>query len=200
MVRAIKKAMPTDEVIFISDRQHMPYGNKSPQQLMGFVMPILEQLQQQACEVIVIACNTVTTNLISDLRQRVAIPLIGIEPMIKPAAEKTKTGIIAVCATPLTLASQRYKWLKKQYANNIKVLEPDCSQWAYMIEHDQINEQQIKQQVNEMCDQGADVIVIGCTHYHWIKSLLKNIAKQRAIVIEPEQPVIKQLKHVLDRD
>ena len=197
---AIKKALPADEVIFVSDREHMPYGDKSPSQVLGFVLPILKRLEQEGCQVIVIACNTVTTTLITELRQQSSVPLVGIEPMVKPAAEKTKTGVIAVCATPATLASARYKWLKDTYAKDVKVIEPDCSKWAYMIEHNELNAAQVRRQIDDVCRQNADVIVLGCTHYHWIKSLLQDIAEERALVIEPEQPVIKRLKHVIGRD
>ncbi len=199
VAHAIERAMPHDTVIFRDDREHMPYGDKQMAAVYNLVLPILQQMITDGCEVIVIACNTVTTNLIGKLRDVLSIPLVGIEPMVKPAAEQTKTGIIAVCATPATLASPRYAWLKETYASGVKVLEPDCSRWAYMIEHNEVNEHQLIAQINEVCDQGADVIVLGCTHYHWIEALLQKIAAERAVVIQPEQPVIKQLKRVLGR-
>jgi glutamate racemase len=79
----------------------------------------------------------------------------------------------------------------------VQVLEPDCSQWAYMIEHNQMHEHALAQQINAVCDQKADVIVLGCTHYHWIEDSIQRIAAERAIVVQPEQPVIVQLKRVL---
>lgn len=200
VARAIEKALPDVEVIYASDREHMPYGDKPPAQVRAFVLPILENLVAQGCEAIVIACNTVTTHHIQALRQRIDVPFIGIEPMIKPATVATKTGVIAVCATPATLASERYAWLKQTYAQGVRVLEPDCSHWAYMIEHDQVNEAQIAEQINALCDHGADVIVLGCTHYHWIEELIRRIARDRAVVIQPEQPVIARLKAVLGKN
>lgn len=195
--QAIERELPDAEIIFKSDRQHMPYGDKPVKEVLGYVLPILEGLAAEGCEVIVIACNTVTTNHISELRQRIKVPLVGIEPMIKPAATQTKSGVIAVCATPATLASQRYAWLKENYAKGIKVLEPDCSRWAYMIEHNQVNESTLANQINDVCDQGTDVIVLGCTHYHWIEELILKLTKSRAVVLQPEQPVVAQLKRVL---
>ena len=119
--------------------------------------------------------------------------------MVKPAAQFTKTGIIAVCATPLTLASKRYAWLKETYAKGIKVLEPDCSDWSHMIEHHQVDQQRIAERINKVLDEGADVIVLGCTHYHWIETEISAIAAGRARVLQPEQPVIKQLWRVLEQ-
>lgn len=198
VAEAIKKALPNNDVIFMSDRTHMPYGDKPLAQVREFVLPVLQKLVSQGCDCIVIACNTVTTNFIEELREQLPVPLIGMEPMVKPAAEQTKTGTIAVCATPRTLASPRYEWLKQTYAADKTVLEPDCSQWAYMIEHNQVNEAAIATQIDQLCDAGADVIVLGCTHYHWIQEKIQSMAQDRALVIQPEQAVIKQLKRVLD--
>lgn len=195
--KAIERELPDAEIIARSDREHVPYGDKPPEEVLGYVVPILEEMVGQGCQVIVIACNTVTTTLIKQLRERITVPLVGIEPMVKPAAEQTKTGIIAVCATPATLASKRYAWLKETFAKDVKVIEPDCSRWAYMIEHNELNEMALAKQINEICDQGADVIVLGCTHYHWIEELVQKLTKGRAAVIQPEQPVIKQLIKVL---
>jgi glutamate racemase len=178
----------------------VPYGDKPPAEVLGYVAPLLEGLVAQGCDVVVIACNTVTTQHIAALRQRIQVPLVGIEPMVKPAAAATKTGVIAVCATPGTLTSERYAWLKREFAQGVTVLEPDCGRWAYMVEHNQVNEAEIKRQIDEICDAGADVIVLGCTHYLWIEELLKRLAVERAVVIQPEQPVVARLKHVLGRD
>ena len=194
---AIQKALPDAEILYVNDAAHMPYGDKTPQQLLGFMVPILQDLERQKCEVIVVACNTATTTLITELRRQIATPLVGIEPMVKPAAKATKTGVIAVCATPATLKSERYAWLKNEYAQGLKVLEPDCSKWAYMIEHNQVNDALIAQQIEALCEQNADVIVLGCTHYHWIEEKIRAMAAGRAQIIQPEQAVIAQLKRVL---
>jgi glutamate racemase len=199
VTNAIKKALPDVGVVYVSDREHMPYGDKPPEQVLRFVVPLLENLVAQGCDAIVIACNTVTTHHIAALRKRIEVPLIGIEPMVKPAVAVSKTGVIAVCATPATLVSKRYTWLKETYAKDVKVLEPDCSRWAYMIEHNEVNEEEVARQISEVCDQGADVIVLGCTHYHWIEKLICEIAGKRAVVVQPEEPVIAQLKAVIGR-
>jgi glutamate racemase len=123
--------------------------------------------------------------------------MIGMEPAIKPAAERTKTGVIAVYATPRTLSSQRYHQLKQEYAQNITVLEPDCSDWAMMIESDSLDRDKIAETTENVIKEGADQIVLGCTHYHWIEEIIKNISSGRAEIIQPEKPVIAQLKRVL---
>jgi glutamate racemase len=197
VINAIKNELPELEIVYKDDNKHLPYGSKTVEEIHQFVRPIFKEFIEDGCQVIVIACNTVTTNLISQLREEFSVPMIGMEPAVKPAAEATKTKIIAVCATPRTLASERYKWLKQQYAAGIKVLEPDCSDWALMIENNQIDRNKIASTVEEVITDGADQIVLGCTHYHWIEDEIKQLAKRRAEVIQPEKPVINQLKRVL---
>lgn len=197
VAQAIQQALPDIQVFYTDDHEHIPYGTKSPDEIKGYVIPILEALVSEGCKAVVIACNTVTTTLIEDLRTQISVPLIGMEPMVKPASELTKTGKIAVCATPTTLASPRYAWLKETYAKNVEVFEPDCSDWTQLIETKQINKQHIHDQINSVCEQGADVIVLGCTHYHWIEDIITEEAKGRATIIQPEQAVILQLSKVL---
>jgi glutamate racemase len=199
VANAIKKALPGYEIIYKDDSQHVPYGTKSLEQIYGFTKPILEELIEEGCQVIVIACNTVTTNTIGRLRQELTVPLVGMEPNIKPAANATSSRVIAVCATPRTLSSERYKLLKQRYAASIKVLEPDCSDWSSMIETNTVDREKIAKTVDYVCEKGADQIVLGCTHYHWIEEEIKELAKGRAEVLQPEEPVIKQLKTVLEQ-
>lgn len=199
VVRAIKNGLPELEIVYAQDNQNVPYGNKTAAELHHLVLPILKGMVSDGCEAIVVACNSVTTNIINLLRDELSVPLIGIEPMVKPAAEQTKSKTIAVCATPATLSSKRYAWLKNQYAKDIKVLEPDCSDWAYMIESKTIDRQIIKDRLEEACQAGADVIVLGCTHYHWIEKYIQAIAdKYKARVIQPETAIVGRLKQVLE--
>jgi glutamate racemase len=199
MAKAIQQAVPEDEVLLREDKKHVPYGTRSPTEILGFVTPIFQELIDDGCQVIVVACNTVSTTLIEDLRQRFSVPLVAVEPMIKPAAALTRNKVITVCATPTTLASARYAWLKATYTDGITVLEPDCSDWPRMIEHQQVDHQKIADRISETLEANADVIVLACTHYHWIEEEIVAIAAGKATVLQPEQAVIEQLKQVLSR-
>lgn len=198
VVQAIEKALPDDEVLFVNDVEHVPYGTKQPAEILSYVIPKLQNLVDSGCQVIVVACNTVSTTLIGQLREHFSLPLVAVEPMVKPAAEQTKTGVIAVCATPTTLGSPRYAELKERYAPGVKVVEPDCSTWSYMIETNQLDHQKVKAEIEKALAQRADVIVLGCTHYHWIEAEIKQIVAGRAAVIQPEPAVIEQLKRVME--
>ncbi len=199
VAEAIQKYMPYLEVVFKDDSEHLPYGDKPVKEVYGYVLPILEGLVKEGCQVIVIACNTVTTNLITQLRQKLSVPLVGLEPMVKPAVEQSKSGIITVCATPATLKSERYGQLKDAYASGVEVIEPDCSNWTRMIESHQVDHEFIYSQIDDACNRGSDVIVLGCTHYHWIEDEIKRAAKGRAIVLQPEQAVLRRLSQVLEQ-
>lgn len=183
--------------MFRDDSAHVPYGTRTPGEILGFIEPIFQSMIDDGCSVIVIACNTVTTTLIDTVRERFPIPFVGIEPMVKPAAGLTNSGVIAVCATPLTLRSPRYEQLKREYAADITVLEPDCSDWARMIEHDAVDDEKIGRQIDEILEHGADVIVLACTHYHWIEEIITTHAAGKAAVIQPEHATIEQLERVL---
>lgn len=199
IANAVRKALPEADVVLRQDKEHVPYGLRPPEELLGFVIPIFQSMVDEGCQVIVVACNTVTTTLIEQLRERFAVPLVAVEPMVKPAAELTRSGVIAVCATPTTLASARYARLKQEYAAGITVLEPDCGDWPAMIEHKRIDEDKIADRINEVLAKDADVIVLACTHYHWIEEEIKALVRDRAQVIQPEQAVIEELKRVISR-
>lgn len=194
---AIEQALPLDEVIFVNDSQHVPYGNRDPQEILSFIVPIFRKLVDDGCQVIVVACNTVTTTLIEQLRQSFSVPLVAVEPMVKPAAQLTGSKVIAVCATPTTLASARYAELKEMYAKNITIVEPDCSDWSSLIEENEITKAKISEDIMPALQKGADVIVLGCTHYHWIEQEIAEIVGSRAVIIQPEQALISQLKRVI---
>jgi len=194
---AIERALPEHEVIFRNDSRHVPYATRPVAEILSFVVPIFQALVDDGSSVIVVACNTVSTTLIDELRAIFSVPLIAVEPMVKPAAKLTTAGVIAICATPNTLNSSRYGVLKDTYAGKLTVLEPDCSDWSTMIEQKAIDQQVIADRIQEVLEQGADVIVLACTHYHWIEAEITSLAAGRARIIQPEASIIKQLQHVL---
>jgi glutamate racemase len=200
VANAIEARLPGHDVIFRNDAEHVPYGSRPLEEIYELCEPIVRRLiEEDAADVVVIACNTVTTNFIGRLRERFAVPLVGMEPAVKPAAGATRTRTITVCATPRTLESARYAWLKATYAPGVEVLEPDCSDWSAMIEANRVNERRIAEIVEASIAAGSDQIVLGCTHYHWIEDTIRSCAGARAVVMQPEQPVIEQLERVLAR-
>lgn len=196
---SLRIAFPQAEVITVNDREHVPYGNRSIDDVINLTNAAIQPLLGASCDIIVIACNTATAAAIETLRERYPDQFfIGLEPMVKPATHLTKSGIIAVCATPATLMSERYTSLKQRYSANTIVIEPDCSGWAHMIEHDQIDELIIKNIISDICEQGADVIVLACTHYHWIRDIIEKTAAGRATVIDPSDAIVRRVTTLLE--
>ncbi len=194
---ALGVAFPEHDIIFVNDNANVPYGTKTEEELFDLTLPRLKSLVDQGCKIIVVACNSVSTTILPKLQEQLGTPLIGVVPMVEQACEMTKSGIIAVCATPTTLSSRYYKDLCHKYATDKVVIEPDCSQWASMIENETIDRLKIEMVVSDAIEQGADVVVLGCTHYHWIQSLISYVCGEKAAVIQPEMWVVDQVKQAL---
>jgi glutamate racemase len=196
VAQALQRRFPDATITSVNDKENVPYGDKSHEEIRALTDAAIELLLGN--DVIVIACNSATASAIEWLRERSPTQLfIGLEPMIKPAAVATKSNVIAVCATPATLTSERYRTLKDTYAQDVTVLEPDCSTWAKMIEDNTVNERQIADQITQLIDQKADVIVLGCTHYHWIKDDILKLTQDRAAVIDPSDAIADRVADLL---
>lgn len=196
-IEPVQRRFPDAQIIYKDDHENVPYGNKTPQQLFELSLPIFRSFEQENCDVVLVACNTLTTNAITLLRGALQIPLVGVEPMIRSAAEQTTTRTIVMCATPGTLASERYKYLKQNFAPDCHVIEPDCSDWSSMIENNRQDELELKNIVDDAVANNADILVLGCTHYHWIYDELQELAGSKMKVINPIRPVIDQLERVI---
>ncbi len=201
VAEAIQDYFPAAKLTVVNDKAHLPYGDKTAMEIIRLTDKAIQPLIKERCDVIVIACNSATTAAIDWLRKTYPTQrFIGIEPMVKPASQLTKSHVIAVCATPATLNSHRYERLRENYGAGLAILEPDCSQWAQMIEKNNINLEKIKHVVNDVIHQGADVIVLGCTHYHWIKNYIESVAAGKATVIEPSNAICVRIKTLLTVD
>lgn len=195
---ALARQFPEATVLTANDKANVPYGSKSPATVVHLTDAAIQPLLAADCDVIVLACNTATALAIETLRTTYPQQkFIGIEPMIKTAAARSRTHTIAVCATPATLVSDRYSALVRRYGAHLDIIEPDCSQWAYMIENNQLNQSHVAHTIDDACQRGADVIVLGCTHYHWIKDLISQIANGRAEVLEPSEAIGRRVQQLL---
>jgi len=195
---SLQNRFPSATIETVNDTQNVPYGDKTTNEIIQLTNKAIQPLLKSQCDIIILACNTATAVAIDYLR--LTYPnqkFIGIEPMIKKAAELTNTNVIAVCATPRTLQSERYKNLIIKFAKHCTIIEPDCSEWAYMIERSQISDEHLSDVVSAMLNQQADVIVLGCTHYHWIKNRIETLADGKAIILEPSSAIADRVESLL---
>ncbi len=196
VAQALQAKFPEATITTVNDRKNVPYGDKSADEIRHLTNIAIQPLL--GSDVIIIACNTATAAAIDWLREEYSTQkFIGLEPMVKPAIEQTTTGVIAVCATPATLASARYQTLAQQYGAGITILEPDCSTWARMIEDNNMNEHILAAQIGNLLDKKADVIVLGCTHYHWIKEDIARLTYDKAIVLESSDAIASRVRELL---
>lgn len=194
----LRTAFSDAEIITVNDRAHLPYGLRPAAEVRHLTDRALQPLLVAGCDVIVIACNTATAAAIDWLRARYPqTGFVGLEPMLKTAAGLTDSGVVAICATPGTLASRRYQASKQRWAAGLQVLEPDCADWASLIEANRQQELRLQAMVDELCAAGADVIVLACTHYHWIEAEIKTAAAGRARILQPTAAIVRRVAQLL---
>lgn len=190
VAKRLGELLPDANIICIDDHEHVPYGSRPVDEIIQLADVAITPLIDAECDAIVIACNTVTTVAIEHLRAKYPdMNFVGLEPMVKPAAAQTKSGTIAVLATPATLASPSYDNLKKTWAKDITIIEPDTASWATLIEAGKAEEVPIEDTIFHLIEQHADVIVLACTHYHWLKERAQTAAGTQATILEPSDAI-----------
>ena len=201
ILRAIRDALPHEDLVYVADSAHLPYGEKAPEFIRGRAMAITEFMVDQGVKAVVVACNTATATALGALRARFALPFVGVEPAVKPAAIATRSGVIGVLATPATLASERFRALVDRFASAARVLQQPCTGLAEHIERgsidDEATETLLRAFVEPMLTAGADTIVLGCTHYPFVAHIVQRIAGPRATVIENGTAVARELARQL---
>ena len=194
----LKRLLPEAQVISINDSKNVPYGARSRAEIIKLTNAAIMPLLAMGCDTIVIACNTATAAAIQVLRATYPTQkFVGLEPMIKPAAQITRSGVVAVLATPVTLGSHRYYELKREWAADLTVIEPDCSSWAELIEHNRADEIPLAKTIQELTSSNVDVIVLACTHYHWLKADIEKIAGPNVTVLEPSEAIKNRLVDII---
>ena len=197
IAKAISQLLPRENLVYFADKEFSPYGNKSKDVIQKRTEDIANFLIQQNCKVIVVACNTATVNSINILRTKLSIPIIGVEPAIKPAALQSKTGIIGVLATEQTLASESFQQFTSKYSENISIETKACPQFVSLVESRNHNSKQAhdaaEQYIRPLLLQGCDQIVLGCTHFSFLKTTIKNIVGNEINIIDTAYPVAKEV-------
>lgn len=199
--REINKILPNESTIYLADSKNAPYGEKSKEEILQLSIKNVELLLQKGCKLIVVACNTATTNAIRELRAGYTIPLIGIEPAIKPAALNSKTKTIGVLATKGTLSSALFHSTSELYASGIKVLDQVGTSLVELIEKGEVqtaNTKELLQSYLEpMMEEGMDQLVLGCTHYPYLIPLIREILPENIKIIDSGEGVARHTKNVL---
>ncbi|MCL5130149.1 glutamate racemase [Algibacter sp. L4_22] len=202
--REIHNLLPNENTLYLADSKHAPYGPKGKDTIIDLSIKNTEYLIKQNCKIIVIACNTATTNAIDYLRENYKIPFIGIEPAIKPAALQTKTNAIGILATKGTLSSSLFSKTAGIFAKGVNIIEQDGEGIVDLIENGKLESPEmtslLKTYLNPMIKANIDYLVLGCTHYPYLMPLLLDILPKHVKIIDSGQAVARQTKAILQQN
>lgn len=200
----IQELLPSEDCIYLADSKNAPYGDKPKEQIIQLCIKNTEYLLDQNCKLIVVACNTATTNAIDYLRKNYEVPFIGIEPAIKPAALNSKSKIVGVLATQGTLSSHLFHSTSKNHAAGIVIVEQKGTGLVEMIERGELHSEKMYKTLEgymaPMLEKGIDYLVLGCTHYPYLIPMLKKIVPDKVKIIDSGQAVAKQTQAVLKKN
>lgn len=201
VLREILRQCPTEGCIYLADGQAAPYGTKSEPFLQERCAHVTEFLLEQGAKAIVVACNTASVVALPRLRERFRVPFVGMDPAVKPAAALTQTGTIAVLATAATVASERLAHLIHDYANGVRVITRECPGLVDLVEAGVTEgpavDTALAQEVGPALAEGADVLVLACTHLPFLATAIARLAGPKVQLVDPSAAVARQLQRVL---
>ena len=201
ILNEIHKRLPNENILYLADSQNAPYGEKNQSEIIDLSIKNTQFLLSKSCKIIVVACNTATTNAIAILREKFDVPFIGIEPAIKPAAIQSKTGQIGILATKGTLTSKLFFEHAKKLSQRTKIIEVVGKGIVEAIENNSIDskefEKHLMKQLQPFLSADIDHLVLGCSHYPFIISKLKKILDPKINIIDSGFAVARQTQRVL---
>ena len=195
----VYQMLPNEQLIYLADSKNAPYGKKSKEEIIALSIKNTEKLIDLGCKMIVVACNTATTNAIKYLRENYSIPFIGIEPAIKPAALNSKSDKVGVLATKGTLSSELFMLTAKKFENT-QFIEVEGAGLVEIVENGELEKAMplLEQYLGEMLTKGIDTVVLGCTHYPMLIPIIKNILPEHIAFIDSGEAVARQTKQILE--
>lgn len=204
VLRHIRAELPHVPLLYLADQAHVPYGSRSQEEIGRYLTGITHFFLRRAVKLMVVACNTASAAALDTLRQTFpSLPIVGMEPAVKPAAAQTKSGKIGVLATPGTFRSGRYAALLNRFGQGIDVFEDPCNGLVEQIEAGAFSasetERLLRHIVEPMLEAGVDNLVLGCTHYPFVLPLLRSIVGEAVTIIDPAPAVARQTKNVLQQ-
>lgn len=204
VLKHIHTLLPHENLTYIADSKHAPYGNKTAADITARCFEIADFLIAKDVKAIVLACNTATAAAIDAMRERYRLPIIGMEPAVKSAAMASKNGIIGVLATVGTLKSAQFAALLESYGRNVEVVTQGCEGLVECIERGELDAPNTKALIRQYCApllaEGADTIVLGCTHYPFVAPVIREVVGDKVSLIDTGAAVAKQLKRQLDEN
>lgn len=203
--QALHDALPEESLIYLGDGARCPYGARSLDEVRDFTFEAVERLLAEDCKMIVLACNTATAVAIKELRECYPnIPFVGLEPAVKPAALTTKSGVIGVLATKRSLEGDHFRRAEEKYGAEVRILKAVGEGFVEAVEN---NEEQspetetlVRRVVEPLVEQGVDKLVLGCTHYPFLRSVIERVAGDGVEIIDSSEAVARRVANLLDEN
>lgn len=201
VLRHIRALLPQERLIYVADSGHVPYGDKSPAYIEQRALTLTRFLIEQGADAIVIACNTASAAAAAKLRSHFSLPIVAMEPALKPAVKATRSGVIGVLATTGTLESARFAALLERYAGSVQIITQGCPELVEQVERGDLNGVEtrhlIERYTTPLLKQGADTLILGCTHYPFLAPLISEVVGPDITLIDTGEAVARQLQRRL---
>lgn len=202
VLRAVHQLMPYEPLLYLADQAHVPYGPRKLEEVRHFSESITRFLLERGARLVVVACNTASAAALKHLRTAFPhVPFVGMEPAVKPAAERTHSGVVGVLATPATFQGELYASVVERFGQGVKLLQHTCPGLVAQIEGGTLDAPETRRILEEalrpMLEQGIDTVVLGCTHYPFVIPLIQQIVGAGVRVIDPAPAVARQVQRLL---
>ena len=197
----IRRELPGADLVYLADQARAPYGTRSLQEVAAISEEVTTWLLGRGATTVVVACNTASAAALNRLREKhPSIPFVGMEPAVKPAAIATKSGVIGVLATAATFQGELYSSVVTRHAPDVQVLNAACPKWVRLVEAGRIRGREVEQQVARclapLVEGGADVLVLGCTHFPFLRPVIEQLVGASVAVVDPAPAVALQVARV----
>lgn len=201
----LKKLLPKENFVFLADQKYVPYGEKSKKELVNLCYKIADYfIKIHKIKMLVIACNTATCYSIKELRRKYSLPIVGTEPAVKPAAENSRSGMIAVISTPATSRSKTIKRLIEEFAKGKRVLNIGCKNLENTVEEGNLNNKKVRSllkiYLNPVKNSNTDQLVLGCTHYPFLQATIQKIVGPKVKLVDSGKAIANRTKYLLQEN
>ena len=201
--RELHRALPCESLIYLGDGKNCPYGSLPKQRITELAEAAVRDLVERGCKMVVVACNTATAAAISHLRATFDIPIVGLEPAVKPACAMTRSKVVGVIATERSLKGEKFLSTVERYGQGVEVIKAVGEGFVEAVENNEedtpATEQIVRRVVEPIIERGADVIVLGCTHYPFLRDVIARVVGERDVaIIDSGAAVEKRVESLLD--
>lgn len=204
VLRQIRQELPHERLVYVADSGHVPYGDKSPAYIERRSLAVTRFLIEQGSEAIVIACNTATAAAAALLRSQFSLPIVGMEPAVKPAVAATRSGVVGVLATTGTLESARFAALLERYAGSVEIITQGCPGLVEQVERGDLagpaTRALVERYTAPLRARGADTLILGCTHYPFLAPLITEVAGPGVMLVDTGAAVARQLRRRIESE